>query len=112
MSWAEDEGYDAYDPTDFDDDLNTWHMKNGRSIAVEDMEISHIKNCLKMLNKRLEEDPGDQVYMGDSELAEEAVESENRLNQETRENIHRWIDHFEDELKRRMRHQLRGKGEF
>lgn len=112
MSWAEDEGYDAYDPTDYDDDMNVWHMKDGKTIAVSDMEISHMKNCIKMFEKKLKEDPGEQVYMGDSDFAADAVDSENRLNEETRENIHRWIDHFEDEIKRRNRHSLRGKDSF
>jgi hypothetical protein len=87
-------------------------LSEGKTIAVEDMAISHIKNCIKMFEKMLKEDPGDQVYMGDSDFAADAVESENRINEETRENIHRWIDRLEDELKHRMRHQLHGKGEF
>jgi hypothetical protein len=113
MSFAEDEGYDAYDPTDYDDDFNTWHMKGGKSIAVQDMDISHIKNCIKLLESQLKKRPvdygpdpddGDGAYWG--KLSEE------RHNAETAENIERWLDRFDDELRHRNRQNLKGKGEF
>lgn len=114
MSFAEDEGYDAYDPTDYDDDFNTWYMKGGKSIAVSDMEVSHIKNCIKMFEKLLKQKPvsyggpdpddGDGSYWG--QLSEE------RHNELLEEKIHNWLDRFDDELKHRNRRNLRGKESF
>lgn len=114
MSWAEEEGYDTYDPTDYDDDFNTWYMKGGKSIAVSDMEISHMKACIKMFERFLRNKPVS--YGGpspdDSDGSFWAQHAEERDNDALEEKIHAWIDRFEDEIRQRMRHQLRGKGEF
>ena len=32
----------------------TWTMRDGTKIAVKDMESSHIKNCMRMLEKKAE----------------------------------------------------------
>lgn len=114
MSQAEDDGFYDYDPTDYDDDFNTWYMKGGKSIAVWDMDVSHIKNCIKMLEKLLKEKPAD--FGGpdpdDSDGTYWGKLSEERHNAELEEKIHGWLDRFDDELKKRMRHNLRGKGTF
>ena len=59
MSWAEDEGYDAYDPTDFDDpvfeyETGIWTTAEGKRIKVKNMEVSHIKNVVAWLKRTRE----------------------------------------------------------
>lgn len=69
MSWAEeqswfgleDQALEALYGSDYD--LNStlkcvefisipaWRMKDGKLIAIRDMETSHIKNCIKMIYK-------------------------------------------------------------
>lgn len=62
MSYAEDWGHDL-DPEmlgillysyDNNEDIEyieipAWRMKDGTLIAIQDMETSHIKNCIKMI---------------------------------------------------------------
>ena len=69
MSFAEDNNHDL-DPeflgpygSDYDIDSETldegiefmvipaWRMRNGKLIAIKDMDTSHIKNCIKMIYK-------------------------------------------------------------
>ena len=57
MSWAEDEGYDAYDGNDYlgfitvkaspkEDRINQeWRTKDGRCLKVIDMDDSHLFNA-------------------------------------------------------------------
>lgn len=115
MSWAEDEGYDAYWPDDQDDDdFEVWHMKDGKSIAVSDMEISHMKNCIRMFERFLRNKPASYGGPGpdDGDGSFWAQHSEEAHNERLEERIHNWIDRFEDEIRKRNRHNLRGKGAF
>ena len=48
----ENEG--RYYGSDFDEDtefiqIPAWRMRNGQLIAIQDMDTSHIKNCIKMI---------------------------------------------------------------
>ena len=67
MSWAEEQDWFGFEdqaleaPYDSDYDLDcarsgiefiaipAWRMKDGKLIAIRDMETSHIKNCIKMI---------------------------------------------------------------
>ena len=67
MSWAEQQSWFGLEDQalevlyDSDYDLNfthlsvefisipAWRMKDGKLIAIRDMETSHIKNCIKMI---------------------------------------------------------------
>lgn len=69
MSWAEEQSWFGLEDQalealyDSDYDLNSthlsvefisipaWRMKDGKLIAIRDMETSHIKNCIKMIYK-------------------------------------------------------------
>ena len=67
MSWAEEQSWfgledlalEALYGSDYDLDstrssvefisIPAWRMKDGKLIAIRDMETSHIKNCIKMI---------------------------------------------------------------
>lgn len=79
-----------------------WRTKDGQLLKIKDMQTSHIQNCVRMLEKKLASRPPEQYYMGDSDYAEDAVESENRHNEWLSELIESKIEQFEEELKRRQ----------
>lgn len=81
--------------------MKNWITQSGQKLRVVDMETSHIKNCIRMLEKKLEDDPGEQYYTGDSDYAEDAVEQENRANREIREKIDEALSSFKEELRYR-----------
>lgn len=78
--------------------LARWKTKDGQVLRLSEMSESHIRNCIAMLERTLEKDPGEQVYMGDSDYAADAVESENRHNDVLRDYCHEWIGIFNAEL--------------
>ena len=67
MSWAEEQSWfgledlalEALYCSDYDLDsthsgvefisIPAWRMRNGKLIAIKDMDTSHIKNCIKMI---------------------------------------------------------------
>ena len=67
MSWAEEQSWFGLEDlaleagSDYDLDstrssvefisIPAWRMKNGKLIAIKDMDTSHIKNCIKMIYK-------------------------------------------------------------
>lgn len=69
MSWAEEQSWfgledlalEALYGSDYDLDstrssvefisIPAWRMRNGKLIAIKDMDTSHIKNCIKMIYK-------------------------------------------------------------
>lgn len=69
MSWAEEQSWfgledlalEALYDSDYDLDstrssvefisIPAWRTKNGKLIAIRDMDTSHIKNCIKMIYK-------------------------------------------------------------
>lgn len=62
--------------------MKYWTMQNGQKIKLTDMTDSHLDSTIKMIGRQIDSYPGDQVYMGDSEYADDAVESENRINRD------------------------------
>ena len=57
-----------------------WKTKSGELIDIRSMSDSHLQNAIGMLERVIASYPGVQVYVGDSEFAESAVEQENRDN--------------------------------
>lgn len=67
MSWAEEQSWFGLEDlaleagSDYDLDstrssvefisIPAWRMRNGKLIAIKDMDTSHIKNCIKMIYK-------------------------------------------------------------
>lgn len=59
MSWAEEQSWFGLEDLVFDvlnreDEIEfiqipAWRTKEGKLIAIRDMETSHIKNCIKMI---------------------------------------------------------------
>lgn len=62
--------------------MKYWTMRTGERIKLTDMDDRHLENTIRMVGRQIDSYPGDQAYMGDSDFAEEAVESENRINRE------------------------------
>lgn len=59
MSWAEDEGYDAYwgdeeQHPSIDFDRGYWTDKNGDRYNIQNMQVQHIKNCINILKRTQE----------------------------------------------------------
>lgn len=61
--------------------MDRWKPKDSKAIKIKDMDDDHIRNCIKLIDKIISTYPGEQVYMGDSEYAEMAVEQENAHNE-------------------------------
>lgn len=76
-----------------------WRQKVGAEIKVADMGYRHIKNCIRLLERHLAQDPG---FMGtcseDSDGAQMAVECEEHHNQALRQYLENWIAHFKQEI--------------
>jgi len=81
-----------------------WKTKDGQIIDVKDMSTKHIKNCLKMLEDKLDEDPGFFADMTDSDGAYACASCEDRMNNEIRDYLNAGINGFKQELK--IRNQL------
>lgn len=79
----------------------TWTTKDGTKMLLSEMTESHIRNCIAMLRRELTKKPDTSVYVGDSEYAEQAVESENRINNEIAEQLVESINELNRELARR-----------
>ena len=75
---------------------------------LEDMDLnkltdSHLANRLKYFERMLADNPGEQYYMGDSDAAEDAVESENNHNEILAEEITEHIEELKEELENRIK---------
>lgn len=99
MSWAEDDGYDAYDP----EEIPEWKTKDGRLLRFVDMETSHLLNCKKLQLRRLSERPVDYGGGGldDSEMVQDAIRSEEQHNELLAGEIEESIRRIDLELERR-----------
>jgi len=64
------------------------------------MTILHIKNRIKYLKLFLESMPDEQYYMGESDYAEQAVDSENAHNMLLQKEIETEIKRLEKKLKK------------
>lgn len=78
-----------------------WKTKDGQIIDIKEMTETHIKNCISMLSRQLDNDPGFTCYDGDSDGAYWASKCEDNHNIEVRLNLNLAIGLFEKELKRR-----------
>lgn len=78
-----------------------WVSQDGRTHLIADMPTKYIWNCLGKLQRQLETKPERAVYTGTAEFAEEAVELENRMNDELEQRIRDKINQFEAELRKR-----------
>jgi len=45
--------------------METWTTKDGKRILFKDMETSHIKNCIAMLNREMPSFEDDECLCGD-----------------------------------------------
>jgi hypothetical protein len=77
-----------------------WKQKNGVLIDIKDMQVGHLKNCIKMLKRQLEDKP-DFVDGGDSDGAYWAAISENRYNDSLAEDIKNVIRLLQKEIRSR-----------
>jgi hypothetical protein len=58
-----------------------WKPNKGKAIKIKSMDDNYISNCIKVIDKTIRSYPGEAVYYGDSDYAEDAVEQENAHNQ-------------------------------
>ena len=82
---------------------NLWKPKNGKAIKIKKMDDDYIKNCIKVLDKIMSAYPGEQIYYGDSDYAEMAVEGENARNEALLEQLERKKFVLKSELERRIK---------
>lgn len=61
-----------------------WHCSNGEIIDIKDMDDRHLNNCIKLTQRRIDYGQQflNQVCMSDSNITLDAVECENRSNQQ------------------------------
>jgi len=78
-----------------------WKDQNGKVWGVWEMETSHIENCIKMVERKLEERPEEQVYIGDGDTAGSWVEQENEHNREIADKLEEILYCFNKELRER-----------
>ena len=78
-----------------------WKQKDGKIIYVKDMSSNHLQNSIRMFERVLEKDPGEQVYIGDNDISAQAVEMENEHNAELRESIKSQLKGLKKELESR-----------
>jgi len=81
--------------------MEKWKTKEGEVIAIKDMSCSHIQNSINMLKRLLDTRPEEAIYSGDSFPAEQAVEHENRQNEELAGEIQDKINTLQAELNSR-----------
>ncbi len=72
-------------------------------MKVTQMTKEHLRNRINFFERKLKERPEEQYYMGDSDYAEQAVEQENRLNEELAEKITAHIKYMKSVLLLRKR---------
>lgn len=75
-----------------------WKTKDGQILDVKDMTTDHIKNCIKMLETKLDEDPGFYADMNDSDGAYACASCEDRINSEIRDYLNTGISGLKREL--------------
>lgn len=61
--------------------------------------MEEIEREIKRLEDFLKEKPAEEVYLGESDYAESAVEEENRINREIEEKVKRRIKYLKSKLK-------------
>lgn len=92
---------DMFDPYDEGQGFY-WKTKDGKKMKPEDMETSHIKNCVRMLERQLANRPDEYAYgEPDGDMAQDAFHAEIRHNDQLEEDLREAVKIFEHELKRR-----------
>ena len=81
-----------------------WTTKNGEKIKIRDMETSHIKNCLNILNKYhsrviVKRDSMSRMFSKYQDEIDE--ETDNMLLEGFDDDAQEYINSFEKELERR-----------
>lgn len=93
----------AYNRAMARDNKRIWTTATGDRIPYSKLGDSHLANIIRQVTNLVESYPGDQVYMGDSEYGEEAVESENRINQELLEKRQATLEALKSEQAKRAK---------
>ncbi len=78
-----------------------WKTREGDILELSKMTDSHLVNACKMLKRQLASKPGYMSYMGNSDHAADAVELENRQNEEVEDNLRGAIWNLEQEIDKR-----------
>ena len=90
---------DNLDEPDYD-----WVTADGQKLKYSEMETSHIKNCIKMLERQLEARPPEaNADNSDSDGAYWAKVSEDRHNEELANSIEKTISELNRELSNRKK---------
>lgn len=79
-----------------------WTTKDGKRLNIRNMETSHIRNCIRMLNRAIASRP-DEYAWGEPEgdMAQDAFNAGIRNNDILEEEMRETIGHLHKELKRR-----------
>lgn len=78
-----------------------WTTRESKEIDIKDMTDSHLNNTIKFLKRKIDDYPGYQVYTGNGEIAEMAVEQENKAGEEHLEDCQYALEEMEKEQKHR-----------
>ena len=78
-----------------------WRTRDGQVLSLEDMKSPHIENCIKMLQRHIDNRKPDAVSMGDSDAVCAAVDCENRSNDIAQEEYEEQIEILKGELQSR-----------
>jgi hypothetical protein len=80
-----------------------WKTRDGKVIAVRDMETSHIQNCIRMLRRNIASRPDPYAYgEPEGDAAQDAFNAGIRHDDYMEEQMRKQIEVFEKELKRRQ----------
>jgi hypothetical protein len=101
QEWSESQPYAEFNPRGYKPEP-TWTTKDGTKIKLSEMETSHLVNSIKLLERSVARVPDYMVYTGNGEMAEQAVESENRHNEAIAEEMQDMIKLLIDELNSRL----------
>ena len=70
-------------------------------MKITEITDEHLLNRIRYFERMLFEKPQEQVYIGDSEYAESAVEQENRFNDDMEDKIRSHVAYMKKEAKNR-----------